>query len=122
MTVRGTTSEIDNDPYPAGGSGSVVLWTAPDSSTSGAKMIVRAQRTSGTISEARHIQMMEIMMAKHSDGTTVAHTVSNRVKTDPTATDIGIGVDLSSGVLRVTAECGGDTYHFTYSITTFLTA
>jgi len=122
MTVSGTTSIVASDPYPAGGNGSVVVWTAPDTNMSGVKMVLRAQRTSGTVSEARHLQMMEIMMAKHSDGTAVAHTVSNRVKTDPTAADIGINVTLSAGALVVTAECGGDTYNFTYSITTFLTA
>jgi hypothetical protein len=108
--ISGTVTEIQGNPFPSSGSGSVVVWTATNTPV-GAKMTLRAQHSDG------NIQMMEIMMAKQ--GSTVVHTVSNRLKTNSGADDIGISVALNSGNLEVTAACGGSTYQFTHSVTQF---
>jgi hypothetical protein len=116
MSISGTSRFIYADPHPAEGSGSLVVWTASATNICGAKMTLRAKNTS-----TGHLQMMDILMVKDINNTGSSYTVSNRIKSDSGATDIGISVTISSNKLQLTAVQGADTNAFTYTVDEFQT-
>ena len=115
MSISGTSRFIYADPHPAEDSGTVVVWTGA-TSVCGAKMTLRAKN-----STTGHVQMMEILMVKDINNTNSSYTVSNRIKSDSSASDIGISVAIDSGRLQLSATVGADTHTFTYTVDEFQT-
>ena len=79
-------------------------------------MTVRAQI--GNYGDGLEYDMADIMATRNFAGN-VVYTVSNQIKTDPTAADITYSVVNNSGVMTLFADTGSRYVYFTYSVTEF---
>jgi len=111
QTTTGSRTVITGDHWPAVFSGNNVVYTAY-TDTIGFRMTVKAETGS------TELEMADIMVARNALGN-VVYTVSNRIKTDPTAPDVVYTAVNNSGVLQLYAQTGANSMYFTYSVTEF---
>jgi hypothetical protein len=64
------------------------------------------------------LEMSDIMVARNYTGN-VVYTTSNRIKTNPTRSDIVYTAVNNSGALILYADVGSNATYFTYSVTEF---
>jgi hypothetical protein len=111
QTTTGSRTVITGDHWPVVFSGNNVVYTAY-TDTIGFRMTVKAETGS------TELEMADIMVARNASGN-VVYTVSNRIKTDPTAPDVVYTAVNNSGVLQLYAQTGVNSMYFTYSVTEF---
>ena len=114
-SISGTIETVYGDPYSSYGEASaseVTVYTASSEEIVGLKMTLRIQYQG-------HLEMVEISAVKPFDNSIVDYLVYGSVKSDSTATETTIAVNLdSNNFLRVQAQPPFDAY-FTYSVTEY---
>jgi hypothetical protein len=124
ISISGTVTTVGGL-YPAWAlpSENVYIWHASSADVRGFKITVRAQHND----PCTCLEMADITCAYDTQGGLV-YSVSNRLKSNPGATDSMFGVLVDYGIvpgedlLVVTATVGStDTVYFTYEVTEFMT-
>jgi len=114
-SVSGTIETVLGDPYATYGStstGEITVYTASSEDIVGIKMTLRIQYLA-------HVEMVEISAVKPFDNSIVDYLVYGSVKSDSTANETVIAVNLDqNNQLRVQAEPPFDAY-FTYTVTEY---
>lgn len=115
-SIRGAVETIKGDPYANDiGPSDATVWTASAADIIGAKMTVRVQAWDGT-----NVEMFDVMLAKQLDNSNVSYTVSNRLKTNDSAGDTIVNVDLNvDNYLVLTLRTASGSAAITYSVTEF---
>lgn len=119
-SIKGSVETIIGYPYPAStiSGDPITVWTASSSDIIGAKMTLRIQNWNGT-----NVEMLDVMLAKQLDNTNVSYSISNRLKTNESAPDALVSVELTEGdnltVLVTTISDAAITYNVTEFENTF---
>ena len=116
QTITGTKQTIDGNVFPSAFSGNNVVYSATSTEVWGFKILVRAQTGFGE--DPSELELAEITAARNYGGN-VSYTISNRVKTDPTAADIAYIAINPSGTMELMADVAARNVYFTYTVTEF---